>query len=100
MEEAEAKTVDPDSITQMVAPIPVFENGSTWVSVTVTNLWTLYAMMSQPIEDGSYAKARLWAPKGRSFMQLRIFYRITPIVLHLQVYQIFTKAEERKGECP
>lgn len=69
----------------MEALAPEFKNASTWEGIGVTNPWTSYEMMLQPIGDG-YTKARFSFLRGKSFTQLNVLYKIAPKVLRLQVY--------------
>lgn len=81
-EDSEANVVDLDSTACVEAPVPELKNESTWVGVTVASLWVLYVMVSQPVNDGSIYKGRIFVSTEEIMYAIKTF----STKLHQQYY--------------
>lgn len=71
MEQVEANDGDQEPGSYMEAPIPEFENASTWVDIAVDCLWIPYMTVSRPTDDGSLYQGQIFGSKGKVVHSLK-----------------------------
>lgn len=64
IDEAKAKTTDPEAVSYMDSHALEFENASTWEGIAIGHPWRPYAVVLQPTNDGSLDKCQIFRFKG------------------------------------